>query len=248
MPACARCSSRFPTLTLALAARAFQIVDWDATHRFCGRCGTRDARQARRAREGMPGLRPRRLSARVAGDDGARDARPRDAARARAPLSAGDVQRARGIRRARRDDRGLHPPRGARGGRRRRRRARVLREPVVGVSALADDRVHRRVRRRRTYARTIPRSPRRAGSRSMRVPKLPPSLSIARRLIDATVARLAGGGRCPFLLECASATAPTAAARRLFPPHRCSATVLLLFCVARPAVRAVTVRRRTAAT
>ena len=25
---------------LALAARAFQIVEWDATHRYCGRCGT----------------------------------------------------------------------------------------------------------------------------------------------------------------------------------------------------------------
>lgn len=29
-----------PDAHLALAARAFQIVDWDATHRFCGRCGT----------------------------------------------------------------------------------------------------------------------------------------------------------------------------------------------------------------
>ncbi len=29
-----------PEPLLALAARAFQIVEWDATHRFCGRCGT----------------------------------------------------------------------------------------------------------------------------------------------------------------------------------------------------------------
>jgi NAD+ diphosphatase len=29
-----------PEPLLALAARAFQIVDWDATHCFCGRCGT----------------------------------------------------------------------------------------------------------------------------------------------------------------------------------------------------------------
>ena len=29
-----------PDAHLALAARSFQIVDWDATHRFCGRCGT----------------------------------------------------------------------------------------------------------------------------------------------------------------------------------------------------------------
>ena len=29
-----------PDAHLALAARAFQIVDWERTHRFCGRCGT----------------------------------------------------------------------------------------------------------------------------------------------------------------------------------------------------------------
>ncbi len=29
-----------PDPLLALAARAFQIVEWDETHRFCGRCGT----------------------------------------------------------------------------------------------------------------------------------------------------------------------------------------------------------------
>jgi NAD+ diphosphatase len=29
-----------PDALLALAARAFQIVDWDATHRYCGRCAT----------------------------------------------------------------------------------------------------------------------------------------------------------------------------------------------------------------
>lgn len=31
---------RLPEPLLPLAARAFQIVDWDRTHRFCGRCGT----------------------------------------------------------------------------------------------------------------------------------------------------------------------------------------------------------------
>ena len=29
-----------PDALLALAARSYQIVDWDATHRYCGRCGT----------------------------------------------------------------------------------------------------------------------------------------------------------------------------------------------------------------
>jgi NAD+ diphosphatase len=31
---------RLPDPLVALAARAFQIVDWDRTHRYCGRCGT----------------------------------------------------------------------------------------------------------------------------------------------------------------------------------------------------------------
>jgi NAD+ diphosphatase len=31
---------KLPEATLALAARAFQVVEWDRTHRFCGRCGT----------------------------------------------------------------------------------------------------------------------------------------------------------------------------------------------------------------
>ena len=35
---------RLPEPLLALAARAFQVVEWDRTHRYCGRCGapTRD--------------------------------------------------------------------------------------------------------------------------------------------------------------------------------------------------------------
>jgi len=31
---------RLPEPLLALAARAFQVVEWDRTHRYCGRCGT----------------------------------------------------------------------------------------------------------------------------------------------------------------------------------------------------------------
>ncbi len=47
--------SLFPTLPerlLALAGRAFQVVEWDRTHRYCGRCGTpmRD-KEGERARE-----------------------------------------------------------------------------------------------------------------------------------------------------------------------------------------------------
>jgi len=32
---------RVPEPILATAARAFQVVEWDRTHRFCGRCGAR---------------------------------------------------------------------------------------------------------------------------------------------------------------------------------------------------------------
>jgi len=31
---------RLPEPLMALATRAFQVVDWDRTHRYCGRCGT----------------------------------------------------------------------------------------------------------------------------------------------------------------------------------------------------------------
>src|SRR4051812_21010722 len=32
---------RVPEPLLALAGRAFQVVEWDRTHRFCGQCGAR---------------------------------------------------------------------------------------------------------------------------------------------------------------------------------------------------------------
>lgn len=32
---------RLPEPLLAIGARAFQVVEWDRTHRFCGRCGNR---------------------------------------------------------------------------------------------------------------------------------------------------------------------------------------------------------------
>ena len=43
---------RLPDALLAIAARAFQVVDFDLTHRYCGRCGTRtQPRGGERARE-----------------------------------------------------------------------------------------------------------------------------------------------------------------------------------------------------
>jgi len=44
--------TRLPDAQFALAGRALQLVDWDCTHGYCGRCGTPTARRAsERARE-----------------------------------------------------------------------------------------------------------------------------------------------------------------------------------------------------
>jgi NAD+ diphosphatase len=43
---------RMPDAMVALAGRAFQVLEWDATHRFCGRCGTATVTRAHeRAKE-----------------------------------------------------------------------------------------------------------------------------------------------------------------------------------------------------
>jgi NAD+ diphosphatase len=43
---------RLPDAHVALAGRAFQVLDWDSTHRFCGRCATPTVlRAGERARE-----------------------------------------------------------------------------------------------------------------------------------------------------------------------------------------------------
>ena len=46
-----------PEPLVAIAGRAFQVSEWDRTHRYCGRCGT--ATQARHRR----GVSPRRSAA-----------------------------------------------------------------------------------------------------------------------------------------------------------------------------------------
>ena len=153
-PACARCSSRCPDPLLALAARAFQIVDWDRTHRYCGRCGTptRD-KPDERAKEcpacglvAYPRVSPAMMALVTRG--------PRDPARARASLSrrACSARSPASSSRARRS-RTASAARCARKSASRSAALDVLREPVVGVPAFADDRVHRRVRGRRAPAR-----------------------------------------------------------------------------------------------
>ncbi len=45
---------RLPEPLLALSARAFQVVEWDRTHRYCGRCGTPTADKARERAKQCP--------------------------------------------------------------------------------------------------------------------------------------------------------------------------------------------------
>ena len=150
-----------------------------------------DARQGRRARQGVPGLRLRRLSARFAGDDGARHARPRVAARARQPLSA-----ARCTARSRASSSRAKRSRTASTAKCARKSAST--SPTsqyfasqswafphsLMIAYTAE------LRRRRAAARSDRDRGRRAGSPSTRCPTCRRTVSIARRLIDATVARL----------------------------------------------------------
>ncbi len=64
---------RLDEADLWLAGRAVQLVDWNRTHQFCGRCGTATF-TASRAREAMSSLPPYQLSETVSGCDCAGDA------------------------------------------------------------------------------------------------------------------------------------------------------------------------------
>ena len=109
---------RVDDLRWTLAGRAVQLVEWDRTHRFCGRCGT--------PTEPAPGERARRCPAcgllafpRLAPAVITLIERDGEALLARGRrLPDPDVQLHRRLRRARRDDGGGRAPRGARGGRR----------------------------------------------------------------------------------------------------------------------------------
>ena len=189
---CARCSSGCPSRCSRIAGRAFQIVEWDRTHRYCGRCGapTRD-KPGERAKEcpacghiAYPRVSPAMMVLVTRG---------RELLLARAPrfppgmysALAGFVEPGETIEDCIRRE--VREEVGDRG-----RQHHLLREPVVGVPAFADDRLHRRVRGRRIAARCKPRSPKRAGSPATRCRSCRPRVSISRRLIEATVARLAG--------------------------------------------------------
>ena len=102
-----------------------------------------------RAGHALPGLRPPRLPPPRPGRDRARHARRRGPARARPAVPAPDVLVPGRIRGARRDARGGRAPRGPRRGRHRAGQPPLRGQPAVALPALADDRVHGDVGRRR---------------------------------------------------------------------------------------------------
>ena len=207
--ACARPPAILSRADGGLAAYAAALLNWHRRHRYCSACGKpSDVVEGGLTRmcpncgaEHHPRTDPVVIMLVTDGDRLLLGRQARVAERAL--LGAG------GLRRAGRGARGGGRARGARGGRRGRRPAALRRVAAVAVPGLADARLLRAVRGRRggTCATTSCRTC--AGSnapRSRRRPRspdtddwgtpgdpggplrLPPSLAIARRLIDAWLA------------------------------------------------------------
>ncbi len=142
-----------PEPLLAIAARAFQIVDWDRTHRYCGRCGTPTREKpGERAKEcpacghvAFPRVSPAMMVLVTRGRE-LLLARAHRFPAAMYSALAGFVEPGETIEdcihREVREEVGVEV-----GG------ICLLREPVLGIPAFADDRLHRRVRRRRARPR-----------------------------------------------------------------------------------------------
>lgn len=140
-----------------------------------------------RALPAMPQLRPARLSAHLAGDDGADQARRAHPAGAPCALRHGALHGPGRFCRGWREHRGRGAPRSRRGGRPAAARLALFRQPVLALPALPDDRLHGRVRRRRDPG---------AGGRDFGcpvvrpgdvIPNIPMVQSIAGRLVRANL-------------------------------------------------------------
>ena len=172
-PACARCSSRSPSRWSRSPPARSRSSN--------GIARTASAAAAARRRTTRPGERAKECAGcgyvaypRVSPAMMALVTRGREMLLARSHrFPQGMYSALAGFVEAGRDDRGLHRSRGARGGRCRSvANLALFREPVVVVSALADDRVHSRIRGRRDSLRRRARSPKRAGSTRTRFPRV----------------------------------------------------------------------------
>ena len=179
-----------------VAGRAVQLVEWDRTHRYCGRCATPTERGRRRAGPAVPGVRAARLPPPGTGDDRPRH-RATTAARRCSP--AGRASRSRC---------GRASPASSSPARRSRRpcTARCARRSASRSTTSATGAASRgrsRTRscsaspRRGPAARSRPtrsRSPRPAGTGATSCRRSRPGCRIARRMIDAWVdGELTGG-------------------------------------------------------
>ena len=170
----------------ALAGRALQLVDWDRTHQFCGRCGARYRGKARGARARLPRLQAFGLPARGARGDGAGSGGENELLLARSPhfppgmysALAGFVEPGESLEqclaREVAEEVGVQVS-----------NMPLLRQPVVAVPAFADDRVRLRVGRAARSVRKKREIEEAKWFEVLQLPKLPSKISIARRLIDA---------------------------------------------------------------
>jgi NAD+ diphosphatase len=127
----------------ALAGRALQLLEWDRTHQFCGRCGTPTVpKTTERSREcpacglgAYPRVAPAIMALIRRGPD--------EVLLARSHRFPPGMYSALRLRRAGRDARAVPGARGRRGSRPAGRKRPLLRQPAVAVSTLPDDRLRR---------------------------------------------------------------------------------------------------------
>ena len=179
--------------TWTVAGRAVQLVEWERTHRFCGRCATpTEPAAGERARRcpacgllAFPRLAPAIIVLVEREDGRALLARGRTFPIPMYSCLAGFVEPGETLEEAVHrevfEEVGIEID-----------DVRVPGEPAVAVPALADARLQRPVRGRRAWCSTRTRSSTRSGTDHDELPPIPPGMSIARRLIDDWISRRNG--------------------------------------------------------